>query len=248
MKRSLILVLILAFFSACSSNETIDPNSAEGLYNRGLDLEKNERYEEAAEKFKEVRNKFPYSKVTTDAELKLADVYYKQESFPEAQVAYQSFKDLHPKHPTIDYVTFQLAMSYYMQLPSTIDRDLTLSQKAITYFDEVITSYPNSKHFKEAKDKKQDVRTKLASKEDYIADFYFKRERYESALGRYEELLEEYPNLGFDERALFRAAYSAHKIGQLDKSNKYYSKLKEKHPSSDFIKQMAKLKGSDGKH
>ncbi|OQW52405.1 MAG: hypothetical protein A4S09_08600 [Proteobacteria bacterium SG_bin7] len=251
MKKNLFLPLILVIshsLISCSSKETVDPNSAEGLYNRGLELEKNERYEEAAEKFKEVRNKFPYSKVTTDAELKLADVYYKQEAFPESQVAYQSFKDLHPKHPSIDYVTFQLAMSYYMQLPPTIDRDLTLSQKAITYFDEIITSYPNSKHAKEAKDKKQDVRTKLASKEDYIADFYFKREKYESALGRYEDLLEDFPNLGFDERALFRAAYSAHKIGQLDKSNKYFSRLKEKHPKSEFIKQMAKLKGSDGKH
>jgi outer membrane protein assembly factor BamD len=247
MKR-LLFLLLFSFLFACSSNETVDPNSAEGLYNRGLDLEKNERYEEAAEKFKEVRNKFPYSKVTTDAELKLADVYYKQESFPESQIAYQSFKDLHPKHASIDYVTFQLAMSYYGQLPSTIDRDLTLSQKAITYFDEVMTSYPNSKHFKEAKEKKQDVRTKLASKEEYIADFYFKREKYESALGRYEDLLEDYPNLGFDEKALFRATFSAHKAGQLDKSNKYFTKLKEKYPNSPFINQMARLKDSNAKH
>ncbi len=247
MKKS-IFALFFILISACSSNETVDPNSAEGLYNRGLELEKNERYEEAVERFKDVRNKFPYSKVTTDAEMKVADCYYKQESFPEAQVAYQAFKDLHPKHPSIDYVTFQLAMSYYNQLPSTIDRDLTLSQKAITYFDEVITSYPNSKHFKDAKDKKQDVRSKLASKEEYIADFYFKREKYESALGRYEELIEEFPNLGFDEKALFRAAFSAHKIGQLDKSNKYFSKLKEKHPKSQFINQMSRLKVNDGKH
>ncbi len=247
MKKPFLAALFLVF-AACSSTDTVDPNSAEGLFNRGVELEKNERYEEAVERFKEVRNKFPYSKVTTDAELKIADCYFKQESFPEAQVAYQSFKDLHPKHTTIDYVTFQLAMSYYNQLPPTTDRDLTISQKAITYFDEVITSFPNSKYFKEAKDKKQDVRSKLAAKEEYIADFYFKRQKFESALGRYENLLEEFPNLGFDEKALFRAAFSAHKIGQLDKSNKYFSKLKEKHPSSPFINQMSHLKVNDGKN
>lgn len=242
------LLFSIVFLISCASNDTTDPNSAEGLYTRGLELEKNERFEEAIEKFKEIKNKFPYSKVTTDAELHLADTYYKQESFPEAQVAYQSFKDLHPKHNSIDYVTFQLGMSYYNQLPDTTDRDLTLSQKATIYFDEVISSYPNSKHLKEAKDKKQDVRMKLASKEDYIGEFYFKRKKFESALGRYEELLEEYPNLGFDEKALYRAAHSAHQIGQLDKSKKYYSRLREKFPGSKYISDLKVYMDKNGKH
>lgn len=247
MKTRLLLPILLVI-SGCASQDTVDPKSAEGIYKLAGELEKGERYEEAIGKYQEVKNKFPYNKIAIDAELKIADLHFKRESYPEAQAAYQAFKDLHPKHSSSDYVTFQLAMSFYHQLPPTIDRDLTLSQKAITYFDEVMTSYPNSKYFKESREKKQDVRTRLASKEDYIADFYFKREKFESALGRYESLLEEFPGLGFDEKALFRATVSAHRIGQVDKSNKFFNKLKEKHPASSYINDVKKLLSKNGKN
>ena len=240
------LVFSLSLVS-CSSNETIDPNSAEGLFKSAEEFEKAERYDEAITKYGEVRHRFPYSKISVDAELKAADLQYKREAFAEAQQAYLNFKDFHPKHPSIDYVTFQLAMSYYSQLPDTVDRDLSMAEKSITYFDEVMSSFPNSKHTKEAREKKEDTRKRLASKEDYIGNFYFNRKKYESALYRYEDLLENYPGLGLDEKALFRASFSAYKSGQIDKGSKHFQKLKERFPKSSFISEIQKTVGTNEK-
>lgn len=221
--------------SGCSSKEK-SSDTAEGAYAIAQEFDKDELWERAISKYQEVKNKYPYSKYATMAELAIADCHYKDEAFPEAQVSYQAFKDLHPKHPQIDYVTHRLGMSFFKQLPSTIDRDLTLASSAILYFDEVINQYPNSPLVAEAKEKKDESYKMLAQKEQYIADFYFKSEKYDSALGRYELLLKKYPGLGYDAKALSQAALSAAKIGEPEKARKYVEELEKRFANSDELK------------
>lgn len=224
--------LVLLIQAGCSTTEH-DQNTAEGLFASAQEFEKNERYEIAAQKYNEVRNKFPYSSLALKAELAVADVHFKQEDYAAAQVTYQSFRELHPTHPQIDFVTFRIGLSYYNQLPETVDRDLSLAQDAIHTFDEVIQKYPKSEYVGEAIEKKNDALKKLAGKEDYIGDFYFKRGLYDSALPRYEGLIEKYSGQGFDEKALSRAAIAAHKTLKPEKAQRYLAILKSKYPSSD---------------
>jgi len=218
--------------SGCSSADK-KADTPEGAYQIAQEFDNDERYEEAIKRYLEIKNKFPYSKYATLSELAVADAYFKQESYPEAQVAYQAFKDLHPKHAKIDYVTYRLAMSFYTQLPPTTDRDLTLSQSAILYFDEVISQFPNSEYVADSKEKKGAVLKMLADKEDYIAEFYFIREKFDSALIRYEGLMKKHPGLGLDAKALSRAAVSASKVGEPDKARRYLAELQKKFPGSD---------------
>ncbi|MCM2280299.1 MAG: outer membrane protein assembly factor BamD [Bdellovibrionaceae bacterium] len=231
------LTLISSLAVGCSSIDKIDTSTPEGAYQLAEEYEKDERYDEAVQRFQEVRTKFPYSKLATAAELKIADVHYKREAFIEAQGAYQLFKDFHPKHAQIDYVTFRLAMSYFNQLPDTIDRDLSVADKAILYFDEVMTSYPTSAHAGEARDRKAAALKMLAEKELYVADFYMKRRTFESALKRYEYLLKTYPSSGLDARALYGAAKSAFELGEKDRALQHYRQLSSLYPSSSEAKQ-----------
>lgn len=230
----LLLISSTWLLFGCSSADK-KADTPEGAYQLAQEFDKDERYEEAIKRYQEVKNKFPYSKYATLAELAVADTYFKQESYPEAQVAYQAFKDLHPKHVKIDYVTFRLAMSFYNQLPPTTDRDLTISQSALLYFDEVITQYPNSEHVAEAKEKKASTLKMLADKENYIAEFYFIREKYDSALTRYEGLLKKYPGQGYDAKALSRAAVAAAKVGEPDRAKRYLAELQKRFPGSDEL-------------
>ncbi len=231
--------LALAFIvsAGCSSIDKIDASTPEGAYQLAEEYEKDERYDEAAQRYQEVRTKFPYSKYATMAELRAADVHFKREAFVEAQAAYQLFKDFHPKHPQIDYVTFRLGLSYFNQLPSTIDRDLSVADKSILYFDEVATSYPGSQHVAEAQAKKAAALRMLAEKELYVADFYVRRKTFDSALLRYEYLLKTFPNSGFEPRALYGAARSAFETGEKDRGLQHYRKLTSLYPSAAEAKQ-----------
>ncbi len=227
--RFLIRLFVILFFIqvlvACSSSDTIDTSSPEGAFKLAEKYEKDERFEEAIAQYNQLKNKHPYSKLATEAKLKIADIHFRREEFIEAQNAYQTFKEMHPSHARIDYVTFRLGLSFFKQLPTTIDRDLSVAERAILYFDEVRQSFPKSPYAREAAEDKQKAVKMLAEKELYIADFYFKRDRFESALGRYEQLLETYPNLGFDAQALYGAAISAHKIQDLGKAKSFYQRL-----------------------
>ena len=234
----LLAGLLILPLAGCSSDDK-KADTAEAAYEQAQSFDKDERYEEAIRRYQEVKNKYPYSKFATMAELAIADAYYRQESFPEAQVSYQTFKELHPKHPQSDYVTYKLGMSFFEQLPSTTDRDLSLSESALLYFDEVLAVYPKSEHAKDAAQKKEDTLKKLADKEMYIADFYFKRKTYLSALPRYEGLLKNYPNLGYDQKALLRAAQSAARLGELDRAKQYAAKLQKDFRDSAEAREIA---------
>lgn len=233
---SLVALSSLFFFSCSSSDEKSD--SPEPIFLKGQELEKDERFELALEKYKEVKNKFPYSQFATKSELAIADVYYKQESFAEAQVAYQNFRDLHPKHESIDYVIFRIGMSFYGQIPESIDRDQSLAADAINAFKELYEKFPDSKHAQESRDKKLELEKKLAAKEEYIAKFYMKKENWESALRRWEALLERFPNLGFEEAALAGAARCAFKFGDPQKAQKYFAELESRFPAADGLNKL----------
>jgi outer membrane protein assembly factor BamD len=232
--RYLVLVfLCFAITVGCASKQVQESSSAELAFNEAQELQKDERFEEALAKYSEVKNKHPYSKFAAEAELCIADIHFAREAFIESAQAYQLFKEFHPKHAKIEYVTYQLGLSYYNQLPSTIDRDLQISEQAMISFNEIINSYPNSELHTKAMEKRTDLLKKLAEKELYIADFYFVRKFYDSALGRYERMLKKYPGLGLDERALYGAFYSAMKLGQKEKADKLFSELKENFPKSN---------------
>lgn len=199
---------LLFLLIGCASEEK-NLNTAEGMFAHAKEFDDAERYDLAIQKYSDVRNKFPYSQLATDAELAVADVYYKKESYQEAQLSYQNFRDLHPKHSRIDYVIFKTAMSYYLQLPETIDRDLSSGADAIYHFNEVIKLFPKSEYAKEALENRNDTFKRLAEKELYIADFYLRQKSYPAALRRYEGMLKKYSGHGLDARAHLGAVRAA---------------------------------------
>lgn len=218
-------LLIFAFLIGCASEEKYDTSAPEGMYKLGEKYEKDERYEEALSILGQLKNKHPYSKYAAEAELKMADIQFKREEYVEAQAAYQSFKELRPSHPRIDYVTFRLGLSFFKQLPATIDRDLSVADRAILYFDEVTQSFATSPYAAEAKANRAKALKMLADKELYIANFYFLRKRWESALGRFEDLLKKYPDSGLEAKALYGAAVSAFRMKEIPKAKSYYRQL-----------------------
>lgn len=234
MKTLILPLLIFAALVGCSSTEKRS-DTPDGLFAIAQEFEAADRYELAILRYTEVKNKFPYSSFATKAELAIADVHFKAESWPEAQVSYQAFRELHPTHPQIPYVVYRIGLSFYNQVPDTVDRDLTLAHDAIAAFDEVVRRFPSSEQAADAKVKREECLKRLAGKEEYIADFYFIRGMYDSALPRYEELLRAYPDLGFDAKALARAAISARRTDQREKARQYMGLLEKKFPDSSEI-------------
>lgn len=194
--RTSLIALFLAFSAVhhvgCSSGQ-INDNDAEVLYKEAQDDVQSDRYQVAIEKFRTLRNKFPYSKYAVEAQLRLADVYYLQENYVEAASAYELFKDLHPKHEKAPYALFRASKSYYLDAPSNEARDQSSLFKAQDSYNEFIKRFPAAAEAEEARKDLTAVRSKLADKELYIARFYLHRDGNVSARNRLEKLVELYP-------------------------------------------------------
>jgi len=231
----LTIATLMILLCACSSSQKIDTNTAEGAFALAQKYEKDERYDESITYYSEVKNKFPYNALAIESALRIADVEFKRENFAEAETGYRLFREFHPTHERSDYVIFRLGLSVFKQLPPTIDRDLSLASTAIEFFDQVINSYPQSTHAKDARESRQQALKMLADQEHYIAEFYFIREKWESSLGRYEDLLRKFPKLGYDSKALLGATLSAYRLKDMDKAKNYFKRLLAEHPNSSEL-------------
>jgi outer membrane protein assembly factor BamD len=185
-----------AFMSGCSSSD-IDENDPTALAKDAEDDIESSRYTLALEKPQKLKNEHPYAKQATDAQLRIADVYFLQENYAESAATYEAFKDLHPKHPKFGYAMFRIGLAHYNDIPSVHARDLSPAFKAEEGFNDYLFKFPNDEFSAEAKEKLAETRRILAEKEMYIANFYFKREMWEAAKGRYSKVVSQYSETPF---------------------------------------------------
>ena len=148
------LVALSTALVSCVINQPIDTSTAKGAFQKAENLHQQGRHEEALAYLRNIKAKHPYSRLATEADLRIADIHFYKKSWIEAESAYKLFKEFHPQHEKIDYVTFHMAMSLFKQLPESIDRDFHLSRRALSYFDEVVRSYPHSDYYQSAREHK----------------------------------------------------------------------------------------------
>ena len=192
--RSVLILFCAIFLFSCATKRPEGSTEAEILFKEAKELIGKSRYIQANEKLNAIRSQFPYSYYATHAELLQADILFSQENYAEAASAYILFRDFHPKHSELGYVIFRISESFYRQLPSTFDRDLTAGVEAIKYFKELIQSYPNTEYVKDAQARIDQIEAMIEQKEIYIADFYFRTKDFEAAKARYEDILKSLKN------------------------------------------------------
>jgi outer membrane protein assembly factor BamD len=221
-------ILLLFFIISCSSDKPSGRTEAEVLFKEAKELMEAERFILATEKLNAIKTQHPYSFYATPAELMQADILFLQENFVEAAAAYLLFRDFHPRHEKIAYVVFRIAESFFKQIPPTIDRDLESALEAIKYYDEIIQKYPDTTYRKEAQEKIVAAKEMLRAKDRYIADFYFKTDKFAPARYWYLDILDNHQDNKTRNHAMFRTILAT-------------AELKEWEPCLDYIEKFYQL-------
>jgi outer membrane protein assembly factor BamD len=209
--RSFLLIfmaLILVSASGCSvfkglfgeSGQAVEAQPQTLAY-EGVEQLNAENYKTAAEIFQRLKDRYPYSRYAILAELKLADALYLEGKYIEAADAYMEFERLHPKNEAVPYVIYQQGMCYFQQVKGP-HRDPTPAVRAIQTFARLRLTYPDSKFSSMAVARLTEAQNALAGHEFYVGEFYFKKEAYKAALGRFLSLLKNYPDTGYHGPAL----------------------------------------------
>lgn len=228
---------LFVVLSGCASTQEgmSKDNNPALLYSEGTALYYDGVYNEAIKKFKEVMEDYPTSPLAADTELFLADTYYASNQYSDAASYYTSFISLHPNHPKAPYAMFQKGMSYFKEVLS-IDRDQTVTQKAMLAFNDIILIYPTTIYADKAKEMVVFLRRRLAEKEFYIGNFYFKDKKYKGALARFAEILRQYPDVGISDKALYYIGKSYAELGEKDLARDTFNTLIANFPNSSFVK------------
>ena len=201
---SIIRNLVLAatavlLLGACSTIEKITgedkDKNPDQLMQDGLSYMNRGLYENAFEAFQDIRDRYPYSRHAITAELKIADALYKRGNYDQAHEAYDDFEKLHPKNKNIPYVIYQKGMCDFAQI-KTIDREQVHTLKAKATFERLIRQFPKSEYAIRARKNLRKCIVYLAEYEIYVGNFYHKMGFYRAALGRYNYILQNYPDMG----------------------------------------------------
>jgi outer membrane protein assembly factor BamD len=179
------------------------------LYRSGIEYYQDGKYKNAVSQFTRLREEYPLSQYTVLAEMGIADSYYSSGDYLMAEAFYREFMALRPTNENIPYAMFQLGMCNFKQMLG-IDRDQEKTRTAAAAFESLIARFPSSKYSFMAEQRLRECRKRLGEHEFYVGRFYFRRGEYEAALRRFENIQQNYPNLGLD----YKVSYYIHEIRQ----------------------------------
>ena len=193
MVKKLLRCLLLALcFGALPGCGIIDmfylppaEDTAQEIFEAANDAMSEKNYVRAVELYNKLRDTYPFSPYTIDAELSLGDAYFLDEEYDLAAETYKDFEALHPRHEAMPYVLYQTGMSLMKQFRS-IDRATTELQEAYDCFSRLQQTYPDSPYAKSAEENMLNCRKLMAEHELYIADVFWHMGKYGPAWRRYE--------------------------------------------------------------
>jgi outer membrane protein assembly factor BamD len=242
----MVLICCSVLLSCAGKNkpQPAAPKDPAVLYTDGMVLFNKGRYKEAIVVFTRLKDYFPSDEIyAPKADLRIADAHCFRKEYPEAITRYLEFKKRYPFHPDIPYVEYQLGICYYRQVLSK-DRDQKATEKALAAFENVVANYPDTIFAQKAQEKIIFCRRRLAENELYIARFYLRKHKYAAVEKRASSALENYPDSGVNDQALYYLAIALHKQERDSEALSPLTDLVGNYPQSEFAKPGERLLAS----
>jgi len=246
--KSISLIFFIFLLLSCSKDikkETI-------IKEKNLDSQVLEAYKEglkslesgdslfAASKFNEVEILYPQSIWAPKSALMAGYSYYIQDYYGDAIAEMDRFIKVYPTHKNIDYAHYILALCYFEQIVDE-KKDLKSILNAKEAFEKIISKFPRSDYAEDARYKLDLISEIMASKEMYIARYYFEKKKWIPAINRFKTVVDDYQTTIFIEEALYRLVEINYLIGLKDESEKYAKLLGYNYQSSEWYDKSYKI-------
>ncbi len=241
MLKTLVYLSLFLIISFGCTHKQVNPDDPQSVFENARVPFEDGNLEMAREKLGKFKTRFPYSKYVAEAELLIADSYFKEQQYLEANIAYKQFLRLHPTHPKGSLVMFRIAESLWLEAPEEIDRDQRYTKRAIEEWQKLLEKYPDSKESKQAREKIQSGQKRLARAYEFAANFYYRKEIWHACAYRYLLLLEKFPNhIPNKKRLLQKTSYALEQLAKQKKDKKDVRNLYFKDLTTEEILEKAK--------
>jgi outer membrane protein assembly factor BamD len=229
LRRRLGALLLVVAVLGCGGKKKVIP--PEKLWSEANEAYKDEAYELAADRYKQLLDQHPFDTNAEEAELKLALSHYYSQRYAEAIAAFGDFERMHPTSQNLAEVEYHLGLSYLAQT-STSDRDREPYSNALTYFRNLIDRFPGSQWAEKSKLRMRECREALAAHEVDVATYYLRHKNLKAAESRLRSLLAEYPETDGTARALYAFAQAYAKRDEPESATLALATLARHHPET----------------
>ena len=242
-----VALALLSVVPACAGTQSPRAalhysDEAHAAYEHAMDRFRDEEWPEATEAFRAVQHDYSASRYASLAELRLADILFRQETYTEALAAYRAWLRYHPSSDESVHAHFMIARCYVAQMPDdwflvppSFERDLSSVHDAEGALARFIRDYPEATELPEARRLLGEVRLLLARHELYVAEFYVTRERYPAAITRLLGIIGNYEGSGLEARALLQLGELYLRTDRRPEARGAFQALLETHPRSPEV-------------
>jgi outer membrane protein assembly factor BamD len=231
--RAWVLSALMAVVVGCAAREEPPEPTAEENFRMGMEKFDKEDYQDAIPFFQKILENYPFSFYAIQAELKIAESYFKDKKYVEALVHLQGFQELHPTNENIPYVIWMKAVCYSEQFRS-IDRDVSSMDNSKRELVELTTRFPTSPYAQKAREMLVTVNERLAAHDFYVARFYYRSGDYYAALKRFQRILDKYPIEGVADRALYYIGKSYFFLRKDPEALETFGAVVQRYPDSPY--------------
>jgi len=226
-----VFAALMLFVAACGSVDPYQGMTAEQLYEVGLQRYEKEDWDDAIRALERMLMSFGSSDLAPDARLLVAHANYGKGDFLTAQSEYTRFLDRYSGSEDAPVAALGVCRSLASLAPEP-ERDQTYTNDALSVCRNVVVDYAGTPQAEEAADLSNRMRLRLAASEYGVADFYFRRELYDSAIKYYEFVVRLYPETEWAPKALLGLYLSNQAIGYDDLAEEARQRLLEQYPDS----------------
>jgi outer membrane protein assembly factor BamD len=241
---ALLLAVVLASCGGTREDPILQLSSQEAL-EQGRKLMAEGKWNGARRYFIHAFEVEPNSATGREGLLLAADAYFMAggaENLIKAEARYRDFVNRFPTSEHAAYAQFQIGLSLSRRIVKP-DRDQSVSQQALSALEDVERFYPTSTYAAQAKQEVEQVRGHLAEHDYLIGRFYQRYGLPNSAIERYDYLLENYPDYDQKDKVLYHLceAYLARKgKGDRDLARQACQRLESEFPESEYVEKIPK--------
>jgi outer membrane protein assembly factor BamD len=232
--KLILSFFILIIFIACSSDKAAvkktpitDPTA---LFEEVKEKIAKRDFEEARSILKNINAWDSSGEYSALTQIRIGDTYYEEAKYDEAVAEYRKFLDLHTYHKYSPYVQYRIAMSYFKRVQS-IDTGAYFAQQALDEFMKLRKLYPRNSYRDITEKRIAKCKNILAEYEFYVGKFYMDKGSHKSAVQRFNNMLQKYPDSSIESEVMYNLGLSYMDLGEKEKATEVLTALIEKYPA-----------------
>ena len=198
------------------------------------------QYKFSAVAFDEVERQHPYSLWARRAQLMSAYSFYMANEYDSAILAATRFLSLHPGNENAVYARYLVGLCFYEQI-ADVRRDQNFTEQALDAFRQIVRLYPDSDYAEDARVKIELTLDHLAGKEMEIGRFYQTTGEFFAAIGRFNNVVQDYQTTSHTPEALHRLTEAYLALGIVMEARKSAEVLALNYPNTDWNRYSAEL-------